>query len=196
MGSAGIDVELVPAAEVDLFRALESSDDELRLASYGQRGTDVLLEAPYGPLATVFEEQVFQLAVRGVRILLAHPERNPTFQRDTARLAELVRRGVLLQVTAASLLPGRRGSRTAELARSLVSEGLAHVLASDAHGPRVGRREPLSAGVREARSLAGPYADWMVEEAPLAILAGEALPPPPSRPPSRAHRLRRRLTRR
>ena len=177
--AAGIGLEVVPAAEVDLVRALEATDQELRLASYGGRGTDILLEAPYGPLPTSFEEQVFRLSVRGYRILLAHPERNPTLKGDPGRLYELVRRGVLLQVTGDSLLPRRTRSRTVDLARSLVAEGVAHVIASDAHGPRGPSREPLSAGVAEARELAGAYADWMVEDAPAAILAGQPLPAPP-----------------
>jgi protein-tyrosine phosphatase len=191
-----IALEVIPAAEVDLVRALEATDEERQLASYGQRGTDILLEAPYGPLPTSFEEQLFQLSVRGYRILLAHPERNPSLQRDPARLSELVRRGVLLQVTAGSLLPRPLGSRSGELARSLVANRMAHVLASDAHGPRGPQREPLSAGLAEARALAGAYADWMVEESPAAILAGEALPPPrtASRPVRRG--LRERLARR
>jgi protein-tyrosine phosphatase len=194
--SAGIDIEVLPAAEIDLVRALEASDEELRLASYGQRGTDILLEAPYGPLSAVFEEQLFRIALRGVRILLAHPERNPTFQRDRPRLAELVRRGVLLQVTASSLLPRRHRSPTGELARALVSDGLAHAIASDAHGPRDRGPDLLRDGVAEARSLLGAGADWLVEDAPRAILAGEALParPPGGRPG--ASRIRRLLPRR
>ena len=50
-----------------------------------------------------------------------------------------------------------------------MTHGMAHVLASDAHGPSGPRREPLSAGVAEARVLAGAYANWMVEDAPAAI---------------------------
>lgn len=194
--SEGIVLDVVPAAEVDLIWALEATEEELRMASYGGRGKDILLEAPYGPLPTSFEEQVFRLSVRGYRILLAHPERNPSLQSDPGRLYELVRRGVLLQVTADALLPRGVRSRSGALARSLVSEGVAHVLASDAHGPRGPSREPLSAGVAEARVLAGPYADWMVEEAPAAILAGDSLPAPPAtgRPERRGpwSRVRRR----
>lgn len=93
--ASGIDLEVVPASELDVVRALEATDEYLRLSSYGQRGKDILLEAPYGP--TSFETQVFELSVRGYRILLAHPERNPTFQSDPARLSELVRRGVLFR---------------------------------------------------------------------------------------------------
>jgi protein-tyrosine phosphatase len=193
--AAGIDLEVIPGAEVDLVRALEATDEELRLVSYGQRGTDLLLEAPYGPLPTSFEEQIFRLSVRGYRILLAHPERNPSLQRDPARLSELLRTGVLLQVTAGALLPRPIRSRSRELARMLVADGVAHVLASDAHGSR-GPRAPLIAGLAEARALVGTYADWMVEQTPAAILAGEPLPQPPAASSPVPRGLRQRLKRR
>jgi protein-tyrosine phosphatase len=188
LGAAGIDLGVIAGAEVDIVRALEASDEELRLASYGQRGNDLLVEAPYGPLPTSFEDQIFRLSVRGYRILLAHPERNPSLRREPARLTELVRRGVLLQVTADALVRRARGSRSRELARSLVADGMAHVLASDAHGCR--EPDPLTAGLAEARGLVGAYADWMVEEAPAAILAGEPLPDPPAAPRTISRRLK------
>jgi protein-tyrosine phosphatase len=194
--STEIALDVVPGAEVDIVRALEGTAEDLLLASYGQRGSDILVESPYGPLPTSFEEQLFHLSVRGYRVLLAHPERNPTMRSDPGRLSELVRSGVLLQVTADAVLPRGTRSRSVDFARSLVSERVAHVLASDAHGPRGPRREPLSAGFGEARALAGTYADWMVEEAPAAILAGEPLPAPPARHGRARRSLRDRLTRR
>jgi protein-tyrosine phosphatase len=194
--SAEIALDVRSAAEVDLLNALDATDDELRLASYDQRGKDILLETPYGPLPTSFEEQIFRLSVRDYRILLAHPERNPTLQNDPARLSELVRRGVLIQVTASSLVPRRSRSRTVEYARFLVANAEAHVLASDAHGSGGPRRGLLTAGLAEARALVGSYADWMVEDAPAAILAGEPLPRPPGPRGSAPHSLRERLARR
>lgn len=75
------DVKLVvvPAAEVDLLWAQIASTESLVRASYGQRGTDLLVETPYGPLPPNFKGLLSQLVSEGFRILLAHPERNPTF---------------------------------------------------------------------------------------------------------------------
>jgi protein-tyrosine phosphatase len=180
--SDGLTLQIVPAAEVDLIRALDATDEELVQVSYGQRGSDLLVESPYGPLPTSFDERLFGLAVQGYRILLAHPERNPTFQQRPRLLGELVRRGVLLQITSDSLRRRRKRQASGELARALVADRLAHVLATDAHGARTPDRGLLYAGVAEARQLAGSYADWMVEDAPAAILAGEALTTAPPAP--------------
>jgi protein-tyrosine phosphatase len=190
IAAAGIDLEVVAGGELDLGRGLEASEEELRLVSLGQGGRYLLVETPYGPLSSLFEEQLFQLEVRGYGLLLAHPERNPSFQADPERLAQVVARGILLQITAGSLRLGRR-SATTRLARGLVERGLAHVLASDAHGAAV-NRAPISAGLRAARELAGARADSMVMDAPAAILAGE----PPVLPPAASGRRRGLLRRR
>lgn len=171
----GVPLEIVAGAEVDLYRGLSASDEELRLASYGQRGTDLLVETPYGPLPPEFDDLLFRLRARGYRLLLAHPERSRDFQRAPKRLATLAREGTLLQITADSLLAG---GRTGRFARSLVAEGVAHVIASDAHGSV--RRAGLADGVAATARAAPRRAQWMVTDAPAAILAGQPLPPAPA----------------
>jgi protein-tyrosine phosphatase len=168
----GIGVELVSGAEVDSMWAYRASDRELQLASYGGRGTDLLLETPYGFLPPVFDDVVDALRERGMRILLAHPERSPTFQRDPDRLVALVHSGVLLQVSADSLADAPRRAPARRLATRLVRERLAHVLATDSHGPGVGRSPTLSAAVAVAERLAPGWGRWMTREAPAAVLAG------------------------
>jgi len=176
----GIEIEIVCGAEVSLVWALEASDEELLLATYGQRGTDLLIETPTFDVVG-FESRLHQLRANGLRVTLAHPERNVGFQRAPSRLADLVQDGVLLQVNAETLLgPDRRSDRH-RLGRSLCSEGLAHALASDGH--RATGRRPvtcLAEAARMAVALVGPdRAHWMTHAAPEAIVAGVALPDPP-----------------
>ena len=176
-----IPLRVLPAGEVDLVWALEASADELRLASYDQRGKDLLVETPYGPLPSSFEDLLFKLNMKGYRLLLAHPERNPTFHQDHRRLAELVHRGTLVQVTASSLAGSRRGSKSAALAQKLLVEGLVHVVASDTHGGAAPERPSLRAGASVALDLVGKRrARWLVWDVPTAILKGEELPPQPA----------------
>jgi protein-tyrosine phosphatase len=184
---ADVELEIVPGAELDLLWAQRASDEELRLASYGGRGTDLLIETPYGELPLSFEDLLFALTVRGFRLLLAHPERSPAFQDDRGRLRRLAERGVLLQVTAPGLIAPRR-SPHGRLARWLVQEGVAQVIASDAHSAASIRPPLLGAAVARAAALDPVRARWMVEDAPAAILAGEPLPEPP---PQRVGRLLR-----
>jgi protein-tyrosine phosphatase len=172
LDAAGVQVQVVNAGEVDILWAQNATDEQLRAASYGGRGTDLLVETPYGPLPGIFEDLLWRIAVRGFRILLAHPERNPTFQSDPDRLVRLVERDVLVQLTAASIAGGRRAGK---LAKRLIADGHAHVIAGDLHRAGGGR-----ASLREAlKSVDEAVGRWMVTDVPAAILEGRPLPPRP-----------------
>ena len=159
LDAAGIPLTVVPGGEVDLLWAIDASPEELGLASVAQKGQYILLETPYTLLTSTFEGLLFQhVMMSGMTVLLAHPERSPSFQQDPQRLFELVSRGVLLQVTTPALLTPNRRSASRRLALTLLKEGLVHNLAS----------------AREAAArVDSAYAEWLVTEAPATILAGE-----------------------
>jgi len=168
-----IPLAVVGGAEIDVQRAGELSDEELRALALGG-GPWLLLEAPLVrnlPLEAVAHD----LIRRGHRILLAHPERSPALQRDPGALRRLADAGVLTQVTAAAFA-GRFGGTVQRFARQLLEEGLLHSIASDAHDAT--RRPP---GMREALRAAGlkELTPLLTEEIPAAILAGGELPPLP-----------------
>lgn len=180
LGAAGIELEVVQGGEVALTWAATASDDDLRLVTYGGRGTDLLVETPYSRLPNTFEMSIDELIGRGFRLLLAHPENNESFQADPGRLAGLVARGVLVQITARSLLGGRR-SRAAEAAKAFLGSGFVHVLASDSHSAGPFRPPQLAEGFETAAGLVGAArARWMTEDAPAAVLGGAPLSDPPA----------------
>jgi protein-tyrosine phosphatase len=190
LDAEAVGVRVVPSGEVDLAWAMGADDDALKLVSIGQRGTDLLVETPYGEPPPTLDDLLFSLAVKGYRVLLAHPERGPAFQRHPERLRALHERGVLMQVTAFALVSPNRPSRSHKLATQLVRDGLATVLASDAHAVGGGRPAGLTGGVTVASRLVGPErARWLVRDAPAAILEGRPLPPAPEIVASRGSRL-------
>ena len=177
---AEVDIRIVPGAEVSLVWAFEASDEELTLASYQQRGNDLLVETS-SMSAAMFDMMLFGIRARGFRIVLAHVERIPEFQRDPARLEALAEQGVLLQVNADALLARPRSSPGARVGRRLCTDGLVHVLASDGHRAFAWRPvTQLREGAEAAAALVGPErARWMTESVPAAILEGSQLPEPP-----------------
>jgi protein-tyrosine phosphatase len=176
----GIALRIVSGAEASLVWALQASDEELVLASIGQRGTDLLVETP---LATVsgIAQHLFRLRAKGFRVTLAHPERSGEFQAEEHLLEALIEQEVLIQVNARSLLDSNRKSDSGRFARSLCSAGRIHVLASDGHRAASNRRVTvLAEGAQAAAALVGAErAAWMARDAPAAIVSGEALPDPP-----------------
>jgi protein-tyrosine phosphatase len=191
---AGVDVEVVPGGEVDLYWAQTASDEVLRLVSYGQHGSYLLVETPYGPLSDGFEDLLFRVTVREFRVVLAHPERNPSLQRDPDRLSRLVERGILTQVTAGSLVHAPRRAPSRRLAEAMVAEGRAHVLASDAHRAVSRRAGRLSAAAAAAERLSRGSGGRLTVDNPAAILAGAEVQTLPAHAPAgRVGRLLRRL---
>lgn len=174
----GIPLQVVSGAEVSLVWALDATDDQLKLASYGQRGTDLLIETPSD--VSMIENLLFAIRSKGYRITLAHPERSAEFHRQPERLERLNQQGILLQVNAGAVL-GRR-SQVGKLAERLVRDGLADLIASDGH--RASRWRPLidlPEAVDPLSQLVGqPRAQWMTEVVPAAILEGVELPPAPA----------------
>ncbi|HEY1515333.1 MAG TPA: CpsB/CapC family capsule biosynthesis tyrosine phosphatase [Solirubrobacteraceae bacterium] len=191
----GVEIRIVSGAEVSLVWALEARDEELALATFDQRGTDLLIETPTFDVVGI-ERLLYQLRAKGLRVTLAHAERSIEFQRAPSRLADLVADGVLVQVNAETLLGPPRRSDVHRLGHYLCAEGLVHALASDGHRAKGWRPVTcLADAVGVAVQLAGPArAHWMTHTAPAAILAGAEVPDAPELPagPPRRKVLRRR----
>ena len=181
LAEQGIPVELLHGGEIAVEMLPRLSEDELRRFTIAQSGAYLLLEFPYRGWPLELEQRVFELRASGLTPLLAHPERNGEVQADPTRLAETVRAGALVQITAASL-DGRLGRSSREAAGRLLELRLAHVLASDAHTPEI-RAAGLAAAVESLTDEA--LARYLTVEAPASIVAGEPVPEPPSRKPRR-----------
>jgi protein-tyrosine phosphatase len=176
----GVAVTVVMGMEVYLdpdtaWRAVQGSALCLGETNY------LLVELPLHEYPSYTEQALFELQARGFRPILAHPERNAVLAREPARLAPLVERGILAQVTAGSLA-GRFGRHVLAAAELMLEHRLVHIIASDAHG--FGSRSPvMSVGVAAAAALVGAErARAMVTTIPAAILAGQAVitePPTP-----------------
>lgn len=189
LAAAGVELEVVAGAEISLQRFIELSERDLDAVRLGA-GPYLLVESPHEVAAGNFTSYLHRLRNRGYELVLAHPERCPTFHSRPALLAELVQDGVLTSITAGSL-GGRFGREVQELSLSLFAQGLVHGVASDAHG--VDRRGPEMSGHLAVAEQALPgisvHARWLTHDAPAAILAGDPLP---ERPPLPRRRRRHR----
>ena len=184
-----VSVDVLSAGEVAISKAIELSDDQLRPLCLGPGG-HLLVESPYTHATDMFEQDLFNLQVRGFHVVLAHPERSPSFIDSPERLRPLVDRGVMSSLTGASL-EGRFGRTVQRTALTMLRGDLAHNLASDAHDPR--RRAPVLRAAAEAAEAARPgYGRWLTSDAPRAILAGAELPPRPPLARRRSRLWRRR----
>jgi protein-tyrosine phosphatase len=106
--------------------------------------------------------------------VVTHPERNPILQKSTGTLEKWVNQGCLVQVTALSVLGGF-GKRAEAAARHLLSKGMVHVIASDAHDP-VRRHPRLDEAFRViADSYGEDTAELLFRSNPGRIIRGEVV---------------------
>jgi protein-tyrosine phosphatase len=192
---AGVPLHVHQGAEIASSMLADLSDEQLRACALGG-GRYVLLEPPYSGPAPFLDRLVFELARRGLDVVLAHPERIQAFHQHPDQLEKLVEQGALCSVTAGSVT-GRWGRHVKDFTRGLFERGLVHNLASDAHDAQ--HRSPALApqieeAVAELPELAD-WVDWLCTEVPRAIVSGEPVSGvPPRIEPRRGllGRLRRR----
>lgn len=191
LDGAGIPLQLEMGTEVAADRLPELEDDAAHASACLGDGPWLLVECPLDSVGSMaFDAAVLDLLRAGRPVVLAHPERSPAFQRDPRRLGRLVDEGAICSLTAGAFA-GRFGGTVQRTALNLLSAGLAHDVASDAHDP-VRRAPGLLHGLPGASTGAGalpPHVRWLTIDVPAAVLAGDALPDPP--PP-----LRRRVAER
>ncbi len=120
-------------------------------------------------------EEIFDhLLGAGMIPIVTHPERNWLLQNRVARLEEWVGKGVLLQVTAQSLL-GRFGRSARDFSEALLKKDLVHIVASDAHD--CDDRPPRLDEARRqvARKYGEARADRLFTANPTAVIRGESI---------------------
>ncbi len=174
LSAGGAPLEVRTGAEVALTQIAEIERAELKRLTLGG-GAWLLVEPPFTPVAPHLDEILLAMGRDGQRVVVAHPERCPTFQRDRQMLERLVREGYLTSVTAGSF-GGSFGGEARRFALELARDGLLHNVASDAHDHA--HRPPVIAAELEAVGLA-PLTQWLTEAVPRAILDGSEIPPRP-----------------
>lgn len=175
LAAEALEIRIAPGAEVALTQAIDLTAEQLSALGLGG-GPWLLVEPPLTPVASSLDALLLGLQRRGHRIVLAHPERCPAFHGDPQMIGSLVRAGMITSITAGSLV-GRFGSEVRRFALQLAQEDMIHNVASDAHDDA---RRPPGIMAELDQSGLGPLAQWLTEEVPGAILAGEEIPPRPA----------------
>jgi protein-tyrosine phosphatase len=174
----GVALEVLRGAEIAITHLPDVEPEKLTQLGLGG-GSWLLVEPPFALVAPGLEESVLGLQRAGHNVVLAHPERCPALQRDRRIVPSLADAGVLMSLTAGSLV-GRFGGEVKRYASELVRDELVHNVTSDAHDSL---RRPPGLAAEMARAGLGPLAEWLTELVPGAILSGKPIPPRPTRSP-------------
>lgn len=167
-----IALDVMPGADVHVAPDLGALVKGGYVMTIGDGGKYLMTELPQDIVPRGLSHLLFSIQLLGITPVISHPERNLEIQADPMLLAELVRAGNLVQVTAASVT-GDFGEPAQKCAHALLKARMAHVVASDAHS--CNRRRPgLSrafAAVKEL--LSADEAEDIFIHRPMRIISGE-----------------------
>lgn len=134
----------------------------------------LLVEFSDSSIPITASEIMYEIQLAGVVPIITHPERNLILIQHPRRLAELIRGGCLVQVTASSLT-GRFGRRAKAMSFDMIRKNWVHFLASDAHSVQ-GRPPALGEAYRTVKDEFGQEtADRLCVRNPGAAFRGDSL---------------------
>jgi protein-tyrosine phosphatase len=174
LDSRGIGIKILPGAEILLGSVDLLGDKGISLHwTVANNQKYALVESPYRSWPDFGNNLLYQLMLRGVRPIIAHPERYMDVQKDIARIEHAVTQGALLQITAGSIL-GHNGKEMQVCSQRLLDAGWVHVVASDAHnGDHAWPGEAIEA---VEKRIGGARARQIFETNPRAIIDGKPIP--------------------
>jgi protein-tyrosine phosphatase len=148
-----LDLAVLPGMEITLSPEVPAMLDKGEVIPLAG-GSYVLIEPPFQRLPMHWEQILFEVAGRGFKILIAHPERCAQLAGQPALVERLLETGALLQVNWTSLT-GHHGQSAWKTARRLLQAGAVHCLATDSHDTRERSAGIVRKGAEELAGLVG-----------------------------------------
>lgn len=152
LDEAGVPLILIPGADNHIVPDFAGELRRGRLLTLGDTRY-ALVEPPHNVAPARLDDLVFTILLANYVPIVTHPERLKWIEEKYDLIERMTARGVWMQITSGSLT-GRFGRRPKYWAEKMISEGKAHILASDAHDT-VKRPPDLAEGRRAAERLVG-----------------------------------------
>ena len=127
------DITIKMGYEIKIHQyAAQMPDDYYQLTLGDSRY--ILLELPFDKVPEYTFNLLYELQLKRLIPIMAHPERCSKLAKDKHLLSDLIETGCLFQVDAASII-GINGRTTKRFVRKIITSGKVSFAASDAHEP-------------------------------------------------------------
>ncbi len=171
-------IRVLPGMEVRIVPELLELLFERKILTLNN-GRYVLLELHPTDVPVGLEDFIGTITSAGFGVVICHPEKNMTVQRNPDVLIRMLDRfhswELLFQISADSLR-NHAGPVAYKTAKYMLRHHAVHIIAADAHSTQ-GRVPRLSDAVRIAAGIVGdPMASMMVTSIPKAVVAGTDFP--------------------
>lgn len=164
---ANIPVEILPGAEVMCMPDTVELLRKRQLVTLA-RSDYLLVEFFFDEDLDYMEDMLSAIAAEGIRPVVAHPERYGAVQRMPGVVERWFNSGYVIQLNKGSIL-GRLGRGAEKTAARLLSRGLAHIIASDAHDTLVRTANMNSLRNFVEENYGSDYAEVLLELNPSRI---------------------------
>ena len=135
INQAGISLRILPGAEVFCTPEIPELLRKGKLPTLANSNY-LLVEFFFDENLNYMDDMLSAIAAEGITPVIAHPERYEAIQHTPDIIERWFWNHYVIQLNKGSIL-GRLGRRAARTADWILSRGLAHVVASDAHSSRV-----------------------------------------------------------
>ncbi len=170
--SNNLNLALGYAAEVRVCPDIMTwlSEDKIPFLGNYEGYKILLLEMPHNHIPSGIDNMIHWLIQKNIRPMIAHPERNKEIMANPLKIKPLINSGALLQLTAGAVA-GEFGEKCYQTSNYILENGLATILASDAHNLK--HRPPeLESGRKRAENVIGESKSWdLVLNTPKKITA-------------------------
>lgn len=179
LGDADLALRLLPGAVVPVDSLADLPPEVVARCTAGDGGRWIVVSLPEAGWPLHLPALMDGLALGGMGIVIAHPERAESVQLAPDRLRDLLGRGALVQVGAGSLTGGH-GPRAERTAFDLLRGGMVTVLASDEPSKTEHSLDLEATASTLEKVLRRPRdeVDWMLSAGPERIAAGDPVRAP------------------
>lgn len=127
-----IPLTVLPGQETRIYGDILSDYDKDEILTLNNGNQYLFIELPSNHVPRYTEQLLFDIQLRGLTPIIVHPERNQEIMEQPDLLYQLVKKGALTQITAASVA-GFFGKNIKKFSLQLIDANLTHFVSSDAH---------------------------------------------------------------